>query len=281
MSDEHNSLNSHPKIDGLTLFVAEPAPHEHKVHEHGAYSIIGLTHGSKEFHHQGKTITVNAHEIAVANPGELHGCGPIDGEAWAHRTWYLGPDLMQEIATSLGIEKTVHLQVPVIKDQTIAKQLIAAHEQIHAEEDLLVSQSIALEALSLLVENFAVESSMMPTKLKSKADDRMVIYEDWLSKHIDQPVELAHLAELTGVKRNQVIKDFKSAKGVTPGNYFRLARLKHAKQIIRQGAELAEASNQAGFADQSHFTREFKAAFGFTPKHFQTLANESGGEAPL
>jgi AraC-like DNA-binding protein len=34
---------------------------------------------------------------------------------------------------------------------------------------------------------------------------------------------------------------------------------------------LAETAHQAGFADQAHFTRTFKAAFGLTPGRYVRL----------
>jgi len=33
---------------------------------------------------------------------------------------------------------------------------------------------------------------------------------------------------------------------------------------------LAEIAARAGFADQSHFTREFKRHFGITPGHYRS-----------
>jgi len=281
MSENHSDLSPHPNIEGLTLFTVEPAPHEHQVHEHEAYSVIGLTSGAKQFHHQGETHTVSAFEIAIANPGELHGCGPIDNQPWSHRTWYLSQTLVEEISKSLGCNTALKLTSPVIRDQTSATALIKAHESCNNEQELLESQSIAMDAL---LELFAKHSTTQEVDYEEDVGNipkRMKIYANWLEKNIGTVVELSDLAEQAGVKRNQVIKDFKSAKGVTPGNYFRLMRLKHAKELIRSGADLAQTSLQAGFADQSHFTRSFRLAFGITPNQFKKITDETSGNAVM
>ncbi len=49
-----------------------------------------------------------------------------------------------------------------------------------------------------------------------------------------------------------------------------MRRLELAKHLIQQGKTLAQAAYDAGFADQSHLPRHFKAAYGFTPVNFNT-----------
>jgi AraC-like DNA-binding protein len=44
-----------------------------------------------------------------------------------------------------------------------------------------------------------------------------------------------------------------------------MRRLDRAKRLIAQGTRLADAALDAGFADQAHFTRHFRNAFGMTP----------------
>jgi AraC-like DNA-binding protein len=44
-----------------------------------------------------------------------------------------------------------------------------------------------------------------------------------------------------------------------------MRRLAEAKRQILAGAGLAQAAYTAGFSDQSHLTRQFRAAFGLSP----------------
>jgi AraC-like DNA-binding protein len=50
------------------------------------------------------------------------------------------------------------------------------------------------------------------------------------------------------------------------GGYLRGLRLDAAARVLSgTGKPLAEVAADAGFYDQSHFTRAFKARFGMTP----------------
>ena len=78
------------------------------------------------------------------------------------------------------------------------------------------------------------------------------------------------------------MRHFKAAYGTTPDRYRMLRRLDRARTAIGGGQPLADVAVAAGFADQSHLTRQFKAAYGMTPGRWQrlTAAVRSPGPAP-
>ncbi len=71
------------------------------------------------------------------------------------------------------------------------------------------------------------------------------------------------------VANNPFLRLFKASTGLSPHAYLMMRRLELAKHLIQQGKTLAQAAYDAGFADQSHLPRHFKAAYGFTPGQFQ------------
>lgn len=273
-------FSNHPEIDGLTLFNAPPGPHEHEVHAHDAYSVIMLTSGSKHFHHMGQTLTVSAGQIAVANPDQMHGCGPIDNKDWSHRTWYLSQTLMQELADNLGLKSDIQLDYPMIDNPALFERLIQAHKD-SSEGELLDRQTAALEALTELVALHAKHKPQSEQQAVHGSNQRVKTYTEFLETRLCDPVELKDLAGLTGVQRNQVIKDFRRVTGATPGKIVREMRLSQAKQLLRDEMPLAAVASAAGFSDQSHLTRCFRSAYGLTPNEFRNLNKDSGGSAPL
>lgn len=54
------------------------------------------------------------------------------------------------------------------------------------------------------------------------------------------------------------------------------------EQLGRTDKPLADLSLEAGFADQSHFTRQFRARTGFTPGSYRRcVSSKKGGELPM
>jgi AraC-like DNA-binding protein len=59
--------------------------------------------------------------------------------------------------------------------------------------------------------------------------------------------------------------------GTSPYRYLLMRRLDFARQQIARRRPLGEVALDAGFADQAHFSRMFKAAFGLTPARYRAL----------
>jgi AraC-like DNA-binding protein len=66
-------------------------------------------------------------------------------------------------------------------------------------------------------------------------------------------------------------RTFRSETGLSPKMLSRVVRFNHAKQSIEKDPHisLADLTCEAGFCDQSHFSKTFKEMFGITPGTFK------------
>ena len=68
-------------------------------------------------------------------------------------------------------------------------------------------------------------------------------------------------------------RTFRIHYGVTVGAYLRNLRLEQAARALADSmSTIADIAAQAGFYDQSHFTRTFKRKFGLTPQEYRRAA---------
>jgi AraC-like DNA-binding protein len=111
------------------------------------------------------------------------------------------------------------------------------------------------------------------------------LVQDALARRLDDgpvpPPELAHaydrivqthgrirvesLARETGWSRRHLATLFRRDVGVTPKTLARIVRFEHARKLLGTGADLADVAFTCGFADQPHFTREFRDLAWTTP----------------
>jgi AraC-like DNA-binding protein len=96
---------------------------------------------------------------------------------------------------------------------------------------------------------------------------------EYIRDFLGQPVSLERLEQVTGQDRWTLSRDFRAAFGASPYRYLVLRRLDFAKAAIVKGLPLVQAALDAGFADQAHFTRHFRSAFGITPARWRKLIN--------
>jgi AraC-like DNA-binding protein len=83
-------------------------------------------------------------------------------------------------------------------------------------------------------------------------------------------LSLAEVAAAAGVSANHLARSFFRHNGCTVGEYVRRLRVEFAcRRLATSELALVEVALNAGFTDQSHFTKTFKRLMGVTPAVFR------------
>jgi AraC family transcriptional regulator len=131
----------------------------------------------------------------------------------------------------------------------------------------LAAEGLALEILAASARETAIDRRVgwAPSWLSSA--------EELLRDRIGDPVGLSEVAAAVGVNPAHLARVFRARYGVSVGEYSRRLRLDWAvAQVARDDLSLAQIAAHAGFADQSHFTRQFRRHVGTTPARFREEA---------
>ena len=68
-----------------------------------------------------------------------------------------------------------------------------------------------------------------------------------------------------------LLRAFVREKGITPYRYLETVRIAAAKVLLQRGMRPAEAALRTGFADQSHFSRQFRRHMGLPPGVYRKM----------
>ena len=72
---------------------------------------------------------------------------------------------------------------------------------------------------------------------------------------------------------------FKSDVGMPPIRYLRLLRMERAKVLLESSfLSVKEIAFQVGLNDESHFVRDFKTTYGFSPALYRSRFRSNGAE---
>jgi AraC-like DNA-binding protein len=89
------------------------------------------------------------------------------------------------------------------------------------------------------------------------------------------------VARSIGVSRRSVERDFRAAVGLSPAAYLRLRRIDECARKLRcEETALSTIALSAGYADQSHFCREFKDVVGVSPGVYRKQLGLAPGAFP-
>ena len=82
---------------------------------------------------------------------------------------------------------------------------------------------------------------------------------------------MAEAAALVHMSKPRLMKAFKNVAGMTLVTYLNHVRLTNAARCLKETAlSIAEIASESGFADQSYFDKQFKRAFGCSPKQYRS-----------
>jgi AraC family transcriptional regulator len=207
--------------------------------------------------------------LPAARKSRWHGMAP------AHLDIRLAPDKVDEMATALrraGERRFEFVDTPWVRDPVVehigAIFRIELNRASHPAQDILI-ESLALALSAHMLRSYSnatgVEDRGAAT-VESAAIRRAISY---VEDHPDRAISLRELAGAAGLSRFHFGRVFKRHVGVSPARYVERARIGQAKRLIA-GAELSLAAiaQAVGFADQSHFTRRFRAHEKCTPAQF-------------
>jgi AraC family transcriptional regulator len=137
------------------------------------------------------------------------------------------------------------------------------------------SWPLAAEGLVLQLLAIAGRTERAPDVCRTRA---VHAARDVLHERSPAPASLTELAAEVGLPAALLARSFRREFGVTVGEYARTLRLEWAaSQLALSELSLARIAVEAGYADQSHFTRSFRAWAGVTPGRYRAVVGATPG----
>ena len=126
----------------------------------------------------------------------------------------------------------------------------------------LAIEGLTLEMLAVVSQSRRLQEKVMPPWLQKATD--------LLNDGFQQNLRINHVASQIGVHPVYLSRVFRQFYHQSISDYVQNLRVQFAcRQLVKEESNLATISANAGFADQSHFTRVFKQFTGVTPGVFR------------
>jgi AraC family transcriptional regulator len=192
---------------------------------------------------------------------------------------YLEPGLVERVAAEAFGLDPARLTVPPL-DCLDLPHLRAAMGAVDAEMSVGgAGGSLAAESLANVLAVHLIRHVLAPGQPGNGPDGalpraslRAVV--EYIEDHLNARPRLDQLAAVVRLSAYHFARQFKAATGLPPHEYVVARRVERAKQFLQGSRDLslAEVAAQAGFSDQSQFSRHFKRLVGVTPGQFRISA---------
>jgi AraC-like DNA-binding protein len=255
-------------VDGVELFRAWFAGEAYQKHRHDTYAVGVTDSGVQVFDYRGAVHASMPGQVVVLYPDEVHDGRAGGAEGFGYRIVYVDPlRLIEALRTLRGRPYPLpFVSEPVSVNAKLAR---AIDEAFRGPLESLAVDSLMMDlAEGLLAGEWSGVARAVSRRVDIQAMERA---RQFLDAERTRVVRSAELESLTGLTRYDVARQFRILFGTSPHRYLLRRRLEFARERIHRHRPLVEIACDAGFADQAHFTRAFKAAFGLTPARYRAL----------
>jgi AraC-like DNA-binding protein len=204
----------------------------------------------------------------VLHPDELHDGRAGTEEGFGYRQLYVEPGLIFEaVQVLIGRPSPLpFVRTPVSTNSKLATVVTDAFQS--------TGEPLAIDSLILRLAEGLIEADpgcRRASRLRCLDVAALERARQLLDSEMARVVRSTELEAVTGLTRYELARQFRSMFGTSPYRYLLMRRLDVAREGLARRRPLVEIALEAGFADQAHFTRMFKAAFGLTPARYGAL----------
>ncbi len=215
---------------------------------------------------------------------ESFGSGRID---LAYEPFDLGfhPEAMQH-ADRIAADGTRFLLIEL--DETWVRRLRECSPEAASQPQMCrgAATTLALRAyrelraagVSPSAEGLVLEllAGLLPRTPERTAPSWIATVLEWIDTEYPSRLALTEIARQLRLHPVYVSRAFRTHTGQTVSERLAQARLRYAaRRLAEPGAALADIAVDAGFADQSHFTKVFKRETGMTPGDYRAAGDSA------
>ena len=269
-------LASTRAAEGVELFRAWFAGKAYQKHRHDTYAIGVTDSGIQVFDYRRAVHTSRPGQVVVLYPDELHDGRAGTDRGFGYRIVYVEPSVLADAVRSLRGRPS---PLPFVREAVSTNAMLsrAIEAAFHSPLESLIVDSLVMNlAQGLMTGAHPGSESVISRRLDVRAIDRA---RQFLDAEKTRVVRSRELEAVTGLTRYDLARQFRIMLGTSPYRYLLMRRLEFARERIHRGSPLVEVACDAGFADQAHFTRVFRSAFGLTPARYRALRDTQRSSA--
>jgi transcriptional regulator GlxA family with amidase domain len=103
-------------------------------------------------------------------------------------------------------------------------------------------------------------------------DGRIFHLKELFSEKLDHKWTVKEMSEIVDLSPAHLPRVFKINIGISPMAYLNTLRLEKARELLENTfLQVKQIGRRVGLKNDSHFTREFRKKFGFSPTEYRKL----------
>ncbi|WP_321964660.1 AraC family transcriptional regulator [Paraburkholderia sp. J7] len=257
------------RLSGVEVMHASFYSHRFAPHLHDAWSIGAVVSGIQDNAADAHSNVIQEGQLVVTRPYRPHAGRALGTTPCQYVMLYVSDARLRQQAHALGLDD-INLPANAIPDRPIAQRLIAfVFDLLNCERSGSPADASLNEECGAILDEILLRHGN-----HANSDDDLYAHRyerrlynslQHLQSHWNESVSLDELARRAALSPAHFCRRFSQMYGLPPHRYQLVLRIVNAKRMLHDGEEIGRVALQAGFSDHSHFGRQFKSCFGFSP----------------
>jgi len=280
-----------PALPGIEARSSTYTKHAFRTHTHAAWTVAVVGAGRTRFRlGSGQRLyEAQTGQMVVIPAGWAHACNPQPGSGFSYRLVALAPAWLTGLngTAARPQNRLPRFASPVLDDPALCEAWGGLHQAFVLGAPAAQKRSLLRECLRGLLSRHATggpplagappADAIAGTIADANANPAVALALRFIARHPGEFLPLDELARRAGISRHRFAHVFKAATGLPPHAYQMQQAIEHAKSLLAEGVSISRTALEAGFADQSHFSRRFRQFTGATPRQYA----EAGTAKPV
>jgi AraC-like DNA-binding protein len=261
----------HPDVPGVAeVFHAHFTGHVYPMHTHDTWTLLIVDDGAIRYDlHRHEHGAVNQ-MVTLLPPHVPHNGRSATSEGFHKRVVYLESTQLPDDLIGAAAD------FPVLRDPLLWHRIHQLHASMDQSGEELEAESrlvLVAERLRWHVRGRSATSTARPRPTLARQ------LRDVLDASVRERLTLREIGATLHADPVHLVRSFNQEFGITPHRYLIGRRVDLARRLLLQGMPPGDVAATAGFYDQAHLGRHFKATLGTSPGKFARsgLAPVNGG----
>lgn len=231
-----------------------------KAHFHESLS-VGIIEEGSCIAKMNQTRCLSARTLVIIPSGITHWCYPISNTHWRFQMFYLDIGTLKKLGCShLNLKILIYENINVRLFNELIFWFRKFENRLNSPSDTFANLNTFLNYTDL----HRRDSVARYTAREIPSNINRV--RSFLESNYQSSVNADELAEIAGMNKFELIRQFHSYIGISPNKYLVNLRIINAKKELCQSlSSITDIAYKNGFYDQSHFDKTFQAYTGVTP----------------
>ena len=249
----------------------------HRLHYHEGIELMLVLSDGGDFFMDRKMYPLRKNALFILDANTLHRDeNGTDGSVFRRYVFHILPSLLDRLSTPQTnfTEAFQTAGACILLTDEDTRRLSTLFEKLRISippafgTDIL--ERITLYEILLLICS-RIRSTRKLQGMSNPDYDRVQPIIEYLRENCTEHLSLDELAEHFMLSKHYLCHVFKKGTGFSVMEYVIQLRIITAQRLLRQGANVQEASERSGFQTYSHFIRTFNTYVGISPKKYAKL----------